>query len=125
MIKEFVKAGFRLIKSLATDPDIPARDKGMAVLGLLLLVSPIDLIPWFVPVLGQLDDLAIFIILVEYFFHRLPETVILRHYPWDPASYRRWKSRTRILSWIVPDWVREKIWAKIPENQPDPMPEAG
>ncbi len=117
MIKEFAKKAYTLIKGLSVDPEIPARDKGMIVAGLLLLISPLDLIPWFIPVLGQLDDLAILIILIEYVFQRLPENVILRHYPWNPEGYHRWKSRTRFLSLFVPDWVREKIWTRMHEKE--------
>ena len=52
-----------LIRRLAADPSTPRRHRLM-LLGLAVyLASPIDLIPDFIPVLGQLDD-AIAVVLV-------------------------------------------------------------
>jgi uncharacterized membrane protein YkvA (DUF1232 family) len=45
-----------LIKRLLRDPRVPRRAKVPLVLLLPYLASPIDLIPDFIPVLGQLDD---------------------------------------------------------------------
>ena len=48
-----------LVRRMATDPRMPLRWR-IALWGLLAyLASPIDLIPDFIPVLGQLDDLLI------------------------------------------------------------------
>lgn len=48
-----------LLKDLATDPRVPRQDKVVAGLAAVYLVSPIDLIPDKLPVLGQLDDLSL------------------------------------------------------------------
>ena len=45
-----------LFKRLLKDPRVPRRAKLALVLVLPYLASPIDLIPDFIPVLGQLDD---------------------------------------------------------------------
>ena len=44
---------------LARHPDTPRSAKWVAVLVLAYALSPIDLIPDFIPVLGQLDDLVL------------------------------------------------------------------
>ncbi len=48
-----------LLKDLATDPRVPRADKVAAGLAVAYLLSPVDLIPDFIPVLGQADDAVI------------------------------------------------------------------
>lgn len=43
-------------KALARDPEIPAYAKGIIAVAIAYLALPFDLIPDFIPVLGQLDD---------------------------------------------------------------------
>jgi uncharacterized membrane protein YkvA (DUF1232 family) len=45
-----------LFKRLLRDPRVPRRAKVALALVIPYLASPIDLIPDFIPVLGQLDD---------------------------------------------------------------------
>ncbi len=54
-----VPAYSRLAWALVRDHRIRRRDRVLLVGGLGYLLSPIDLIPGFIPVLGQLDDLAV------------------------------------------------------------------
>jgi uncharacterized membrane protein YkvA (DUF1232 family) len=49
----------RLAWALVRDRRIRRRHRALLVGGIGYLLSPIDLIPGFVPVLGQLDDLAV------------------------------------------------------------------
>ena len=51
--------GLRVTLRLATDPRVPFLDRAAAGAALLYLVSPIDLISDLLPVVGQLDDLAL------------------------------------------------------------------
>lgn len=48
-----------LLKDLVTDPRVPRQDKALAGLAAVYLMSPIDLLPDRIPVIGQLDDLGI------------------------------------------------------------------
>ena len=55
-----------LARRLRGDPRVPRRAK-FALLGLLgYLLCPIDLIPDFIPVLGQLDDVLIAVLVLRY-----------------------------------------------------------
>lgn len=49
----------RLALALAREPALRWVHKAMLLGGVAYLVSPIDLIPGFIPVLGQLDDMAV------------------------------------------------------------------
>ena len=48
----------RLARNLATDPGLSRRRKAVLGASLAYVVSPIDLVPGIIPVVGQLDDLA-------------------------------------------------------------------
>jgi uncharacterized membrane protein YkvA (DUF1232 family) len=57
------------------DKRTPFYAKGIAILALVYLISPIDLIPDFIPVAGYLDDLIIVPLLLHIAFLVLPNSV--------------------------------------------------
>lgn len=57
-----------LVKDLAKDPRVPRAAKLQAALAAAYLVSPLDLVPDFVPGLGQVDDLVVAILAVRTLF---------------------------------------------------------
>ena len=61
----------RLLRSLITDASIPT-DVRVVLIGLLAwIVSPIDLIPEFIPGLGPLDDVIVAIVALRYVRRRI------------------------------------------------------
>jgi uncharacterized membrane protein YkvA (DUF1232 family) len=48
-----------LVGRFVRHPEVPARAKAVMPATMLYLASPIDLIPDFIPVLGQLDDILV------------------------------------------------------------------
>lgn len=54
-----LKAKFRLTKLLLADRRVPWYAKALLPALLLYLAMPLDIIPDFIPVLGQLDDLLV------------------------------------------------------------------
>jgi uncharacterized membrane protein YkvA (DUF1232 family) len=70
----------RLCWRLWRDRRVPRYLKGMVVVTLLYVLSPVDLIPGFlVPVLGQLDDVTL-VLLASYLFIRWsPLEVVHEH----------------------------------------------
>ena len=69
----------RLIWALARDPRVPVGQK--AVLGGIAayLMFPIDIIPDFIPVIGELDDLAVLLLGLDWFLRNAPEDVVEEH----------------------------------------------
>ena len=69
----------RLIWALARDPRVPTQQK--LVLGAIAgyLVFPIDIIPDFIPVIGQLDDLGVLIFGLDFFIRNAPKEVVEEH----------------------------------------------
>ena len=55
-----------LVRRLLADPLVPRRRKVVLALLLAYLVSPIDLVPDFIPVAGQLDDALAVVLVLRY-----------------------------------------------------------
>jgi len=54
-----------LMIKLAADKEVPPKVKGMILMGFAYLISPIDVLPDFIPVFGFVDDLLIAVILLN------------------------------------------------------------
>lgn len=67
---------FRIAWRLLWDGRVPWYIKLIPVLVVLYILSPIDIIPDFIPVLGQLDDLAIFLLGVQIFILMAPRDLV-------------------------------------------------
>lgn len=77
----------RLVRDLLGDRSVPAGPR-LALLGLLAwLISPIDLIPEFIPVLGPLDDVVVTVLVLRYVRRRLGEDELRRRWRGTPASF--------------------------------------
>lgn len=65
----------KVIWAMLRDPRAPKVSKLVAVLAVLYVVSPIDLVSDFIPVLGWLDDGLIAFFLLKLAMHFLPPDV--------------------------------------------------
>jgi uncharacterized membrane protein YkvA (DUF1232 family) len=76
----------RLVRRLAADRGLP---RGVRVrLGLLLvyLLSPIDLVPDFLPVIGYADDVVVVAWALRAVVRRAGPEALERHWPGTPAG---------------------------------------
>ena len=69
----------RLARALISDPSLSKPRKAALAAGLAYLVSPIDLVPGFVPVAGQLDDLVVVLFAIRTALRGLPAADAQRH----------------------------------------------
>ncbi len=69
----------RLVSALMADPRVPLQAKAVPGLAAAYLISPLDLIPAFIPVLGQLDDLAVMLLAVQTFKRMVPAELLAEH----------------------------------------------
>lgn len=69
------------LRSLAHDPRTPRRARWWLVGLAVHLVSPIDLIPDFLPVIGQLDDVIITPIVLLHVKRMIPKDVWETYFP--------------------------------------------
>jgi uncharacterized membrane protein YkvA (DUF1232 family) len=70
----------QLAWKLVTDPRVSLLSKVLVPLaGVVYILSPVDLIPEFIPVLGQLDDVAIILLLVRLFIALAPQDIVAQY----------------------------------------------
>jgi len=69
----------RLTVRLLREPGVPLLTKAFIVLAALYLISPLDFVPDFLPVLGQLDDLGVILFALEAFLKLCPAGAVEFH----------------------------------------------
>ena len=77
------------MRVLRRDPRVPRRAKIAVLIAVLWVLSPIDLIPEFLPVIGPLDDVIAVALLLRYAGRTVPRQVLLDAWPGDPHLIER------------------------------------
>jgi uncharacterized membrane protein YkvA (DUF1232 family) len=70
----------RLVRHILADAAVPLRVKIALATALLWVLSPIDLIPEFIPVLGPLDDIVVVVVTLRYVCRQLGHDVLRQHW---------------------------------------------
>lgn len=77
----FLPACVTLARRLRRDPRVPRRAKVAVGFAALWVLSPIDLIPEFLPVIGPLDDVVVIALALRYAARQVPRAVLLEAWP--------------------------------------------
>jgi len=77
------------VRRLRDDPRVPRRAKVAVLLAGLWVLSPIDLLPEFLPVIGPLDDVLVAALALRYAARNMPRSVLLDAWPADPRLLER------------------------------------
>ena len=85
----FLPACVTLLRRLCRDPRVPIAAKVALALAALWVLSPIDLIPEFLPVIGPLDDVVVVALALRYAARRVPRAVLLEAWSGDPRLLER------------------------------------
>src|SRR5206468_4473363 len=70
-------------RRLSRDPRVPRRVKLAVAFAGVWVLSPIDLIPEFLPVIGPLDDIVVVALALRYAARRVPRDAIEEAWPGD------------------------------------------
>jgi len=79
-------------RRLRRDPRVPRRVKLVVGFAALWVLSPVDLIPEFLPVIGPLDDAIVVALALRYAARRVP----------GDALREAWPAEARVLARLVP-----------------------
>jgi uncharacterized membrane protein YkvA (DUF1232 family) len=86
---EFLPACVTTARVLRTNEAVPRRAKFALLIAILWVLSPIDLIPEFLPVIGPLDDVVAVILLLRYAARAIPQEVLMQAWPAQPRLLER------------------------------------
>ena len=76
-------------RRLRRDPRVPTRAKIVVAFAGLWVLSPIDLIPEFLPIIGPLDDIVVVALALRYAAKRTPPEAIIEAWPADRRILQR------------------------------------
>lgn len=84
----------RLLLGMIADSRVSLFDRLLVVASVVYVISPLDLIPDVIPLLGQVDDLVLVITAVSRLFDRAARDVIASHWKGpagelDPGALRK------------------------------------
>jgi uncharacterized membrane protein YkvA (DUF1232 family) len=85
-IAGFIPDCLVLLRRLLGDERVPRRRKLVLVMLAGYLALPIDLVPDFIPVAGQLDDLLIAVLALSYALRGAGEPLLREHWPGPERS---------------------------------------
>jgi uncharacterized membrane protein YkvA (DUF1232 family) len=88
-VAEFLPSCVTAARTLRQDPAVPRRAKAALLVAVVWVVSPIDLLPEFLPVIGPLDDVVAVILLLRYAARSIPRQTLLDAWPTDPRLLER------------------------------------
>ncbi len=88
-VAEFLPACVTTARTLRKHPDVPRRAKVALLVAVLWVVSPIDLLPEFLPIIGPLDDVVAVVLLLRYAARSIPRETLLAAWPTDPTLLER------------------------------------
>jgi uncharacterized membrane protein YkvA (DUF1232 family) len=85
-------------RRLRRDPRVPRKAKIAVAIAGLWVISPIDLIPEFLPVIGPLDDIVVVALALRYAARSVPREVLFEVWPAEPRLLERLLSPRRSKS---------------------------
>jgi uncharacterized membrane protein YkvA (DUF1232 family) len=74
-----------LLRGLAGDPRVSRRSKLLLGAAAVYVVSPVDLLPEFIPLLGPLDDVIVVALVLRHVARKAGPRILADHWRGDPA----------------------------------------
>lgn len=107
----FVPRVLRMVGRLLTDPEVDTGDKVLLGAAALYVVSPLDIVPDSIPLVGPLDDLFLLTLVLLRLLNRSGEEKIRQHWsgPEDIVAFLG--SVTDLATRYLPQSVRTRIRA--------------
>jgi len=78
-----------LFRGLLRDPRVPRGSKALLWFAVVWVVSPIDLVPEFIPVAGPLDDAIVAALVLRHVLRKSGPEVVGDHWRGDPVTLDR------------------------------------
>ncbi len=108
LLPNFLKLLYRLVQ----DSRVPSQNKVLLGVVIAYVLSPIDIVPDFIPVLGQLDDLLAVALVVKGLFEAAGEDVVLEHWDGPEGLLEIVNSVLNVAAQLLPQKAYERIYKR-------------
>ena len=101
----------RLLGGLVVDKRVATFDKLLVAGAVIYIVSPIDLIPDFIPFFGEIDDLFLLVLALQHLINNAGRKVVLDHWTGDPADLAdlNLKGALAAAAFFLPKRIRRRL----------------
>lgn len=101
----------RLLWGLVSDPRVAIVDKLLVAGAIAYIVTPVDLIPDFIPFLGEVDDVYLLVLALRRLMQNAGRAVLLTHWTGDPADLRELNLRKVMVAaaFFLPRRLRRRL----------------
>ena len=97
---------------LMFDSRVSAATKAALAGGMLYIASPIDFVPDMIPVLGQLEDMALAVLLVDGMVNHVDKGIVARHWGGKASTLQGIGRMTGRITKILPAFIRRRAMRK-------------
>jgi uncharacterized membrane protein YkvA (DUF1232 family) len=95
------------------DARVPAAEKALLIGTIVYVISPLDLLPDFVPFLGQVDDIYLLSLVVLRLLARTPSEVITEHWDGRGDLPRVVDKILKAAKYILPSRIRHILLGRV------------
>jgi len=101
----------RLLWGLIGDARVAMVDKLLVAGAIAYIVMPLDLIPDFIPFLGEVDDVYLLVLALRRLMENAGRSVLLAHWTGEPAELRELNLRKALMAaaFFLPRRVRRRL----------------
>jgi uncharacterized membrane protein YkvA (DUF1232 family) len=101
----------RLLFGLITDPRVAMTDKLLVFGAIAYIVTPIDLIPDFIPFIGEVDDIYLLVIALQRLIANAGRPVLLDHWGGDSEDLSDLNLRGALAAaaFFLPRRIRRRL----------------
>lgn len=103
----------RLLMRLYRDPRVSRVDKGIVLATVAYMVMPLDLVPDWIPVLGQVDDIYLLALALDRLLNNAGVEVLLDHWEGDVASLETAIAALDKAGSFLPEQVRALLRQRV------------
>ena len=86
----------RTCRTLLRDPRVPRGSKVLVGMAVVWFISPIDVVPEFIPMLGPLDDAILAALVLRHLVRRAGREVVAEAWPGEAATLERMLRLARV-----------------------------